>query len=107
MHNRGSFLLAAGAFAASAVPLAAMAAPATNRVTGVVVAVSNNALLLQKRDGTKLMVDLTEARAKSRVGVLAPGRAVEVYGTYLADGTFHCVATGHAAQIVRSWQPDR
>jgi hypothetical protein len=106
--NRFSFLLAAGALAASAYPVAAVAAAAPlNRVTGFIVSVTGNTLVLQRRNGANLSVDLSEARAKSRVGVLAPRLPVELYGAYLANGAFHCVATGHAPPVVQSWLPDR
>ena len=108
--NRLSFVLAVGAFAAfgaSAAEAASAVAAPPNRVTGIIVSVAGNTLILQRRNGANLAVDLSEARARSRVGVLAPRLAVEFYGTYLPNGTFHCVATGHAAPIPAAWQPDR
>jgi hypothetical protein len=103
--NRLTFLLGAATLTASfATPAAATP---QSRITGSVVAVSANVMLLRTRNGKSVTVDLTEARAKGRVGVLAPRTAVIVFGKSLPDGTFHCTQTGHAARSPASWEPDR
>jgi hypothetical protein len=108
MLKRNSLLVVAAAVAMGAGPLFANADPApTHQITGTIVSVRGNTMLLQKRDGTKLTVDLSAARANSRVGVLAPHLAVEVYGAYRADGVFACTAAGHAPPVPRSWEADR
>jgi hypothetical protein len=107
--NRSSFFAVAGALAASALATGAGAAatPSTNHISGTIVAVSGNALILQTREGKIARVDVSEARANGRVGVLAPHIPIELFGAYAADGTFHCVRTSHAGPAPGAWEPDR
>jgi hypothetical protein len=106
--KRSSFLFGVAAITMSGSPLLANAAAVlANHVTGSIVSVRGNTLILRKRDGTNLTVDLRAARANSRVGVLAPRLAVEVYGTYRADGVFLCTAASHAPPARLSWEADR
>jgi hypothetical protein len=106
--NRLSFLLAASTIAASAACAAAPAAAAgQSHLTGTILSVRGNVMLLQTRSGKNVIVDLTEARARGLVGVLAPHIAVIVYGGTLPDGTFHCTHTGHAPPNASSWETDR
>jgi hypothetical protein len=105
MINRFGFLLAASALATGAV--AGAATLPKNRVSGIVVAVSGDAMLLQKRDGSMVTVDVREARAAGRLGYVAPHVTVELHGAYLANGTFHCVSTGHAGPAPGAWEADR
>jgi enhancing lycopene biosynthesis protein 2 len=108
LRRSAALLLAAGTLAAGACSLPAMAANAPqNHLTGKVVSVSSNVMLLRTRTGKNVVVDLTEARTSGHVGILAPNVAVVVYGKALPDGTFHCVATGHAAPTAQSWVSDR
>jgi enhancing lycopene biosynthesis protein 2 len=103
-----ALLFAAGTLAASLSTAPAMAANAApNHLTGKVVSVGANVMLLQTRSGKNVIVDLTEARTNGHVGILAPNLAVVVYGKSLPDGTFHCVSTGHAAPTAQSWDSDR
>jgi hypothetical protein len=106
--NRLSFLFGAVTLAVSAAGAPVRAAAATqNHLTGTIVSVRGNVMLLQTRNGKDVIVDLTEARSNGLVGVLAPRIAVIVYGKALPDGTFHCTHTGHAAPWAQSWESDR
>jgi|NGEPerStandDraft_6_1074524.scaffolds.fasta_scaffold359368_1 hypothetical protein len=104
--NRLSFLLAAITFAASAAAAPAAAA-SESHLTGTIVSVRGNVMLLQTRSGKNVIVDLTQARSNERVGVLVARVAVVVYGKMLPDGTFQCTHTGHAAPNATSWESDR
>jgi hypothetical protein len=107
MMNRLSFLFAsAAALAASASPAAARALP-KNRLSGIVVSVTGNTLVLQKRNGSTVTVDLTQAAANGRVGVLAPQRQVVIHGTMLPSGTFQCTFTSHAGPKLTEWGDDQ
>ena len=97
--NRLSFAFAATALAAGTYFTAALAASAAERhLTGTIISARDNVMLLETNAGKQVIVDLTEARSKGRVGVMAAHVPVVVYGTPLPDGTFHCTRTGHAAR---------
>lgn len=105
--NRSSFLLAAAAFASSPGVAAAIPALPKRRVSGIVVSVIGNTLVLQKRNGQTVTADLTIAAANQQVGILTPSVAVILHGTYLANGVFQCNFTSHAGPRKADWETDQ
>ena len=107
-----AFAFAASVAAAAAVSCAASAAETgtTNpqqQLHGFVVSVHGNVLTLKLRNGTSENVDIGPAQAVQHTGVLPVGRAVVVYGTRDAAGTFHVISVGHTSQLSQSWSPDQ
>ena len=83
------------------------AATSRQQLHGFVVSVHGNVLTLKLRNGTSENVDLGPAQAQQHTGVLPVGRAVVVYGTRDAAGTFHVTSVGHTSQLSQSWSPDQ
>jgi hypothetical protein len=106
--NRSAFLFAFAALGSCAWIAPAGADPLPkNHLSGIVIAVTPNALLLQMRNGKQVIVDTSIAAANGRLGVVAPKVPIVVHGTLLADGTFRCVFTSHAGPKLQDWAADQ
>jgi hypothetical protein len=106
--NRLAFFLASTAIASSAwlAPAGADTLP-KNHLSGVIVSVNGNMLVLQKRNGTQITVDVSIAAANGRLGIVAPTIPIVVHGTLLPNGTFQCVFTSHAGPRLLDWAADQ
>jgi RNase P/RNase MRP subunit p29 len=105
--NRLAFFLASAAAIGASVSPATAANHPKNRVSGIVVSVTGNTVVLRKRNGTTVTADLTLAVANASVGVVAPNHPIVLHGTLLANGTFQCTSTSHAGPKLTEWADDQ
>ena len=78
----------------------------SHRLSGHVLSVHGNLLVLKLRDGRSVNVDITAARKADATGMLPRGGAVTVYGTRDAAGAFHATSVGHASPNLKQWGAD-
>jgi hypothetical protein len=81
-------------------------APGEHRITGTIVRLSGNALMMRVRDGRLVPIDVTLARAARHLGVLPVGRAVTAYGSIDRSGAFRATSIGHTSPNPANWPPD-
>ena len=96
--------------AAGGVRAAENAAPAPHTMYAIVKNVRQDALIVERRDGRLVTVDIRAARVAGRTGVLYAGRAVALHGDYDALHAFHAVSITGAAGIKYnrgSWPQDQ
>jgi hypothetical protein len=80
---------------------------APNQVSGNLVAVAGNAVLLRTRTGAQVQVDATAAfAAHARPVVMRQGRPLRAIGSRDADGFLHAVALTPAKRAKALWLPD-
>ena len=97
------------------VPCAAAAAESaaldTNKppheITGVLEHVDGPVLTLRTRAGKIARVDDSESLRRKQTGVLVPGYAYTVQGTYDPTGALHAQAVARAKASPAIWPPDR
>ncbi|HXW51211.1 MAG TPA: hypothetical protein VEJ41_04415 [Candidatus Acidoferrales bacterium] len=78
-----------------------------HRLTGVVLGVKGDRLVLRLRTGRTIAVDISTARTSHRTGLLPLHEPVTVYGSLGTDGVFHVTSVGHAAPSAQDWPEDR
>ena len=93
--------------AAAAKPAALKANAPPNAITGVLEHVDGPVLTLRTRTGTIVRVDDSDALRSGQIGVLVPGNAYGVQGTYDSTGALHAQAVGRAKPLPAGWPPDR
>jgi hypothetical protein len=93
--------------AAAAKPAALKANAPPNAITGVLEHVDGPVLTLRTRAGTIVRVDDSDAFRSGQIGVLVPGNAYGVQGTYDSTGALRAQAVGRAKPSPAGWPPDR
>ena len=93
--------------AAAAKPAALNAHAPPHQITGVLEHVDGPVLTLRTRTGTIVRVDDSDALRSGQIGVLVPGNAYGVQGTYNSTGALHAQAVGRAKPSPAGWPPDR
>jgi len=94
--------------AAAAKPAALNAHAPPHQITGVLEHVDGPVLTLRTRAGTIARVDDSDALRSGQIGVLVPGNAYGVQGTYYdSTGALRAQAVGRAKASPAIWPPDR
>jgi hypothetical protein len=94
--------------AAAAKPAALNAHALPHQITGVLEHVDGPVLTLRTRAGTIARVDDSDALRSGKIGVLVPGNAYGVQGTYYdSTGALRAQAVGRAKPSPAGWPPDR
>ena len=78
-----------------------------HEITGVLERAHGPTLTLRTRAGKIARVDDSEAVRREQIGVLVPGNAYTVQGTYGSIGTLHAQAVDRAKNSPAIWPPDR
>ena len=76
-------------------------------ITGVLEHADGPVLTLRTRTGTIARVDDSEALRRKQIGVLVPGYAYTVQGTYDPTGALHAQAVARAKDSAAIWPLDR
>jgi hypothetical protein len=78
-----------------------------HEITGVLERVDGSTLTLRTRAGKIARVDDSEALRKEQTGILVPGNAYTVQGTYDSIGALHAQAVARAKNSRAIWPSDR
>ena len=82
-------------------------APGEHEIYGTVRAIDGSKLMVEKRDGRKLLVDVSRARARHSEAQPSVGNAVLARGTYRSAGLLKAAVLQHAKNNPAMWYPDR
>jgi hypothetical protein len=93
--------------AAAAQPAALNTPKPPHEITGVLEQVDGPLLTLRTRAGKIARVDASEALRGKQTGVLVPGHAYTVQGTYDPTGALHAQAVARAKDSAAIWPLDR
>ncbi len=78
-----------------------------HEIYGTVRAIDDTKLTVEKRDGSLIMVDASQARANYRMAEPSIGHALLARGTYDASGVLTADTILHAKDNPAMWHSDR
>jgi hypothetical protein len=82
-------------------------APGEHEIYGMVRKIDGEKLTVQKRDGSVLIVDASEAKAQYAKAQPQIGKALVARGTYSSPGVMRAAAVLHAKNNPAMWYADR
>jgi hypothetical protein len=96
MHRFVPALVAAAALGSAAPALSAESSGPTHVVYGIVTQIGANSIVIARRDGSRVSIDIAPAQAAGTTGVLYPNRPIAISGEFDRAGRYH-------AEAIRSW----
>lgn len=82
-------------------------APGQHEVHATVRKIDGKVLTAERRDGTMLVIDTTQAATNYKMAPPSVGRALDAVGTFTADGTLKADIVNHLGDRAAAWPADR